>query len=195
MRHMRKKFAFGRICLPYPLQKFHNRLLLPLSRHHSLRDVLMVSVQADSRFFECFVRNAAAADINFSQLGVIPGIDYLGAPGFHYFPHRFLYHLHIIRRNTFKPSPVAFLRLNLIRHAQKNPHGPVRKHPGLAALLKFNRPYAGSGALQNVLEALSCLQLVFFFLLHNGIDIALRKNRTVLLLRLLRGGKMKLQVL
>ena len=195
VRHVGKEFTLCRICLPYPIEKLQNGLLLLFPRHHGFRDVLMISVQAAPRFFKGFVRHAAAADINFSQRWMIPGIDHLGASAVQYFPYCFLYHFHIVRLNAFKPEPVAFLRPNLLRYAQKNPHGSVRIHPWLAAVLQLNRPDAGPGSLENVLQAPPCLQLVFLLLLHQGIDIPLSKNHPVLSPKFLRDGKIHLQVL
>ena len=112
--HIRKKFALRRIRPSDLLQQLHDGLFLFPLRHHGLRDILMISVQADARFFKGSVRHTAAADIDFAQLRMIPGIDDLGTSGFQDFLHRFLHHLHIIRLNVFKPVPIAFLRLDLI---------------------------------------------------------------------------------
>ena len=54
-------------------------------------------------FLKGFVRHAAAADIDFPQLRMLPGIDHLRAAVLQYFPHCFLNHLHIVRRNAIKP--------------------------------------------------------------------------------------------
>ncbi len=194
MRHMGKKFALCGVCPADLFQKLHNRLLLFLSCQHYLRDILMVSVQARTLFFERLIRHTAAADIDFSKLRVIPGVNHFGTAGLQYLPHRFLHHHHIVRFNMLKPMPVALFWFYLIRYAQKTAHRPVRIHPWLASLLQLNRPDPGSGAFQNVFQAPPCLQLVFLFLLHYGVDIPLGKNRTVLFRRFFRGGKMNLQV-
>ena len=55
--------------------------------------------------------------------------------------------------------PVTLLRPDAIRYTQENPHGPIRVHPGLAALLQLNSPDSGSGSLQDALQALSPLQI------------------------------------
>ena len=192
---MGEKLAFCRVRPPHPLQKLHDRLFLLFPRHHGFRDVLMVSVQARARFFKRLVRHAAAADINSPKGRVIPGIDDLGASGIQYCPHSLLDHFHIVRLNAFKPVPVALLRPNGIRHPQENPHSPVRVQPGPAALFQLNGPNAGSGALQNVFQAPSGLQLVFLFPLHQGVDIPQGKDRAVLRRRPLRSGKVNLQIL
>ena len=154
----------------------------------------MVSVQAGPRFFEGLVLYAAAADIDFPQLRVIPWIDHLGTPSFQYLTDRILHHLHIVRLNIIKPVPIALLRSSLIRHSQKNPHGPVRIHPGPAPLLKFDGPDTGSGSLQNILHAFPCFKLVLLFLLHHGIDIPLGKYSAILLRRFLCSGIMDLHM-
>ena len=64
---MGEEFAFGRVGPPYLLQQFHDSLLLLFPGQHDLRDILMISVEADAGLFELFIRYAAAADINFSQ--------------------------------------------------------------------------------------------------------------------------------
>ena len=195
MRHMGKKFAFCRIGLPDLFQKLHNGLFLLLPRHHGFRNVLMVPIQAGSRFFKCFIRHTAAADIYSPQFWMVPRINHLGAPVFQHLPHSLLYHLHIIRLNIFKPVLVAFFRFNFIRHTQKNPHGTVCIHPGLAAFLHLNGPDAGSGSLQNIFQTLPCFQLVLFFLLHYSIDVPLGKNRTIFSRCPFYRRKMHLQIL
>ena len=115
---MGKKFTLCRIGPSDPFQQFQNRLLLPVLRHHGLRDILMVSVQTGTRFFECLVGHTAAADIYFTQFRMIPGINHLGTADFQYFPNRFLHHLHIVRLNVLKPVLIALFRFDSIRHAQ-----------------------------------------------------------------------------
>ena len=155
----------------------------------------MVSVQADAGFFKGPVWHAAAADIDLPQLRMIPGVHHFRASALQHLLHGLLHHLHIIRLDARKPVPVARLRPDLVRHAQENPHGPIRVHPRRTALLQLDRPDSGPGALQNVLQALPCLQLVLLLLLHKGVDIPQRENGAVLRRSILRGGKMDLQVL
>ena len=161
--HMGEELALGRVPLPHPLQQLHDGLLLLLPGHHGLRDVLVVAVEAGPRLFKRPVRHAAAADIDFAQHRMVPGVDHLAPPGAQYFLHRLPHHLHIVRLNPRKPVPVALLRPDAVRHAQKNPHGPVRVHPGRAALLQLNGPGSGPGPLQNVLQALPALQVAPLF--------------------------------
>ena len=191
---MGKKFALCRVCLLHPLQKLHDGLLLLLSRHHSLCDVLMVSVQADAGFLKGPVRHAAAADIDFPQLRMVPGIHHLGASAFQHLPDRLLYHLHIIRLDAIKPVLVARLRPDVLRHAQKDTHGPVRVHSWRTAVLQLDRPYPGPGALQDVLKTLPRLQLVLLLLLHKSVDVLLCENRAVFRRCFFRGRKMELQI-
>ena len=195
MGHVGEKFALCRVCLPHPLQKLHDGLLLLLSRHHGLCDVLMVSVQAGAGFLESFVRYAAAANVNSPQLWMIPGVDHLRAAVLQYFPNRLLHHHHIVRRNALKPVPIARLRPDPVRYAQQDPHGPVGIHPRRAALLQLDRPDSGPGSLQNVFQTPPCLQLVLLLLFHHGVDVPLGKNRAVPRLRSLGSGKVDLQVL
>ena len=193
--HVGEELAFGGVGPPDLLQKAHDGLLLLFPRHGDLRDILVVSEQADARLFKGLVGHAAAADIDFSQRRVVPGIDDLGAPGLRHLPHGLLHHLHIVRVHVFKPVAVARLRLDVLRHAQEDAHGPVRVHPGLPALLQLDGPDARPGALQNVLQALPGLQLVLLLLLHQGVDVPQGEDGAVLLLRSLRGGEMELHVL
>ena len=65
--------------------------------------------------------------------------------------------------------PVARLRPDVLRHAQEDPHGPVRIHPGLAALLQLNGPDPGPGPLQDPFQALSPLQIAAFLQLPEQI--------------------------
>ena len=157
--HMGEEFTFRRICLPHPFQELHDGLFLLFPRHHGFRDVLMVSVQAAARFFKRPVRHAAAADVDLAQRRVVPGVDHLGPPGFQHLLDRFLHHRRIVGLDALKPVAVTRLRPDVLRHAQEDPHGPVRVHPGLAALLQLDGPDAGPGPLQDVLQALPPLQI------------------------------------
>ncbi len=78
---MGKEFTFCRICPSDLLQQFHNGLILFLLRCCDLRNILMIAAQTGTGLVKCFIRNTAAADINFAQGRVIPGIDNLGASG------------------------------------------------------------------------------------------------------------------
>ena len=194
MGHMGKKFTLCRICPPNLFQQFHNSMFLFLSCYHNFCDILMVTIQAGARFFECFVLYPAAADMNFTQVRMIPRIYHLGTPCLQYFPNRILHHFHIVRLYIFKPAPITLLWVNFIRRSQKNPHCPISVHPGLAALFQFNRPNTGSGSLQNILQAPPCLQLVFLLLFHYGINIPLGKNRTIFFFCFPCNRKMNLHV-
>ena len=126
---------------------------------------------------------------------MVPGIYHLRAPALQHLLYGFLHHLHIVRLNACKPVPVARLRPDFVRHAQEDPHGPVRVHSRRAAVLQLNCPDSGPGALQNILQAPPGLQLIFFLLLYHHVHVPQGENRAVLRRRLLRGGKMELQVL
>ena len=191
---MGEEFAFGRIGPPYLLQQLHDILLLLFPGHRDFRDILMVSVEADARLFELPVRHAAAADINFPQRGVVPGVHHFGTSAFQHFLHGLLYHFHVVRLDFFIPVPVTRLRFDILRHAQEHPHGSVRIHPGFTVRLQFNGPDTGSGTLQNILQALPGLRFIPFLLLHHGIYVPKRKNRALLLRFLPRNGKMNFQI-
>ncbi len=191
MGHMGKEFALCRVRTSHLFEQLHNRLLLFFPCHHSLRDILMVTVETETRFFECLVRHTAAAHVYFAQRRMFPRINHFGTPCFQHVCHGFLHHLHIIRHDVVKPMLIALFRVNPVRYAQQNTHGAVGIHPWPAALLELNRPDSGTRSLKNVLKTLSCFELILFFLLHHGIDIALGKNDTVVFLR---DGKMHLHM-
>ena len=169
VRHMGEEFTFCRVGLSHTFQKLHDGLFLFFPRHHGFCNVLVVSVQAGARLFECPVRHAAAADIYFSKFWMAPRVNHLGSSGPQYFLYRLLNHLHIVGFNALKPVLIALFRIHVIRHAQENPHGPVRIHPGPAVFLQLNGPDAGPGSLQNILQALPPLQIAPFLKLPEQI--------------------------